>query len=59
VLVYAIVFGAGIRYLFKLVQKGPRPHEPAPDAEHGERTPMRPLSVGERMDDDEIHDATR
>ncbi|HEY4555603.1 MAG TPA: cytochrome ubiquinol oxidase subunit I, partial [Lysobacter sp.] len=44
--VYAIVFGAGIWYLFKLVRKGPQPHEPAPDAEGGKKRPMRPLSVG-------------
>jgi cytochrome d ubiquinol oxidase subunit I len=57
VLVYAIVFGAGTWYLFKLVQKGPQPHEHAPEREGGERTPMRPLSVGERVDDDEIREA--
>lgn len=56
-IVYAIVFGAGTWYLFKLVQKGPQVHEPAPDAQGGERTPMRPLSVGERVDDDEIRPA--
>jgi cytochrome d ubiquinol oxidase subunit I len=44
--VYATVFGAGIWYLFKLVRTGPQPHEPAPDGEHGEKTPARPLSVG-------------
>ena len=46
-LVYAIVFGAGTWYLWRLVAKGPQPHEPAPDTEHGEKTPARPLSVGE------------
>ena len=43
---YAIVFGAGGWYLLKLVRRGPLPQEPAPDTHEGERTPMRPLSVG-------------
>ncbi|MDQ3618423.1 MAG: cytochrome ubiquinol oxidase subunit I [Pseudomonadota bacterium] len=45
---YAIVFGAGTWYLFKLVRKGPLPHESAPDSDEGEKTPMRPLSVGNK-----------
>jgi cytochrome d ubiquinol oxidase subunit I len=48
---YAIVFGAGIWYLRKLLHKGPVPHEPALVAE-GDKTPMRPLSVpDEPMED--------
>ncbi|MBX9400723.1 cytochrome ubiquinol oxidase subunit I [Lysobacter sp. BMK333-48F3] len=43
--VYLVVFGAGIRYLFRLVAKGPHPHEPPPRTVQGERTPARPLSV--------------
>ena len=46
--VYAVVFGAGIWYLLKLVRKGPQPHEPAPDTDDGEKTPARPLSVGNK-----------
>nr|WP_156641200.1 cytochrome ubiquinol oxidase subunit I [Lysobacter gilvus] len=46
--VYAIVFGAGIWYLFRLVQAGPSKHEPAPDTEEGDKTPARPLSVGNK-----------
>ena len=46
--VYAIVFGAGIWYLLKLVRKGPQPHEPAPETDAGEKTPARPLSVGNK-----------
>ena len=45
--VYVTVFGAGIWYLFKLVRKGPQPHAAAPERDHGEKTPARPLSVGE------------
>lgn len=45
VVVYAIVFGAGIYYLRQLARKGPVPHEPAPTTEGGEKTPMRPLSM--------------
>ncbi len=51
-LVYAIVFGAGIWYLRKLIRTGPQPHEPAPDTEAGGKTPARPLSVGNRDLDD-------
>ncbi len=51
-IVYAIVFGAGIWYLFKLVRKGPQPHEPAPDTDEGEKTPARPLSVGNKPIED-------
>jgi cytochrome d ubiquinol oxidase subunit I len=46
--VYAIVFGAGIWYLTRLVIKGPAPFEPAPDTEAGDKTPARPLSVGNK-----------
>ena len=47
---YAVIFGAGIWYLLGLVRKGPQPFEDAPDTEGGDRTPARPLSVGD--DDD-------
>ena len=43
---HAIVFGAGIWYLVKLARKGVLPHAPAPDTDEGEKTPARPLSVG-------------
>ncbi|WP_238978915.1 cytochrome ubiquinol oxidase subunit I [Novilysobacter arseniciresistens] len=48
---YAIIFGAGIGYLLALIRRGPLPHEPAPEHDDGERTPARPLSVGNRQDD--------
>jgi cytochrome d ubiquinol oxidase subunit I len=47
-LVYAIVFGAGSWYLFRLARTGPAKHEPAPDTDAGEKTPARPLSVGNK-----------
>ena len=47
---YAVIFGAGIRYLLGLVRKGPLPYEESPDTEGGDRTPARPLSVGDRDD---------
>ena len=50
--VYATVFGAGIWYLLKLIRKGPQPHEPMPESDAGERTPARPLSVGNRTPED-------
>ena len=46
--VYAIVFGAGIWYLWRLVRTGPAKHEPAPDTEAGDKTPAHPLSVGNK-----------
>lgn len=46
-LVYATVFGAGIAYLVAMIRKGPQPHEPAPDSDHGENTPARPLSAAD------------
>ena len=49
--VYATVFGAGIWYLLKLVRQGPQPHEPAPDSDRGEKTPARPLSLGNHVPD--------
>ncbi|GAA4855740.1 cytochrome ubiquinol oxidase subunit I [Luteimonas vadosa] len=45
-LAYAVIFGAGIWYLLAILRRGPLPHEPAPDSDGGEKTPMRPLSVG-------------
>ena len=56
-IVYAIVFGAGIWYIVKLVKHGPVPHDPGPQAEDGERRPKRPLSVGDDFDDEEIREA--
>jgi cytochrome bd ubiquinol oxidase subunit I len=55
--VYAIVFGAGIWYITRQVKKGPLPHDPGPDAEHGERRPKRPLSTVDDFDDEEIREA--
>ncbi|MDQ3269936.1 MAG: cytochrome ubiquinol oxidase subunit I [Pseudomonadota bacterium] len=52
---YAIVFGAGFWYLLKLVRRGPLPHAPAPDTHDGEKTPRRPLSVGNRPIEDDAH----
>jgi cytochrome d ubiquinol oxidase subunit I len=46
--VYAIVFGSGIWYLARLVRVGPGKHDPAPDTEAGDKTPARPLSVGNK-----------
>ncbi|TWI01624.1 cytochrome d ubiquinol oxidase subunit I [Luteimonas cucumeris] len=44
---YAIVFGAGIWYLFKLFRQGPQPHEPPQHTDGGEKTPARPLSAAD------------
>ncbi|TBR13570.1 MAG: cytochrome ubiquinol oxidase subunit I [Lysobacter sp.] len=55
-LVYAIVFGSGLWYIRKLVRRGPLPHDPGPDAEHGERRPKRPLSVGTPFEGTDIRE---
>jgi cytochrome d ubiquinol oxidase subunit I len=55
--VYFTVFGAGIWYLLKLIRKGPQPHEPVPQSDAGERTPARPLSVGNKTPDDATPEA--
>lgn len=47
---YAVIFGAGIRYLLGLVRKGPQPFEEPPRTEGGDRTPARPLSVSDGGD---------
>ncbi|MCE3251991.1 MAG: cytochrome ubiquinol oxidase subunit [Cellvibrio sp.] len=56
VLVYTAIFGTGIAYLFRLIQKGPQPFE-GRKVEHGgvgqERTPMRPLSMAQKTDRDD------
>jgi cytochrome d ubiquinol oxidase subunit I len=52
VVVYAVVFGAGVWYLTRLVKKGPLPHEPPQHTEGGEKTPARPLSAaGENLEE--------
>ena len=43
-LAYAVIFGAGIWYLRKLMLVGPVP-QPPKDTRRGEKTPARPLSV--------------
>lgn len=47
---YAIIFGAGIWYLQRMVQRGPLPAEPRPETHDGEKTAARPLSVGDAGD---------
>ena len=54
---YAVIFGAGIWYIRKLVRKGPLPHDPGPEAEEGERRPKRPLSVGTPFEGEDIREA--
>lgn len=53
-LAYAIVFGAGGGYIYKLLRRGPMPFEPAPETEDGERTPMRPLSAADGADEGDV-----
>lgn len=53
--VYAVIFGAGIWYLLRLLRKGPQPHEPAPQQTGSgvTKTPARPLSAADAEDIDE------
>ena len=58
IVVYFAVFGTGIAYLFRLIQKGPlitegRRQEPGGPGE--ERTPARPLSAASKADRDDAH----
>lgn len=53
IVVYTAIFGTGIAYLFRLIQKGPQPFE-GREVEKGgvgqERTPMRPISAAQKED---------
>ena len=54
--VYAIIFGAGIWYLWRLLKKGPQVGESPPEmgpAGSGAKTPARPLSAADEADIDE------
>ncbi|KAB7763754.1 cytochrome ubiquinol oxidase subunit I [Xanthomonas maliensis] len=44
---YAFVFGWGIWYLVKIGKHGPIAHDDAPQLDHGEHTPARPLSAAD------------
>lgn len=53
ILVYIAIFGTGIAYVCRLIQKGPQPFEGRKVEEGGagqEKTPMRPLSAAEKAD---------
>jgi cytochrome d ubiquinol oxidase subunit I len=60
VLVYTAIFGTGIAYLFRLIQKGPQPFEGRKAEDGGvgqERTPMRPISAAQKSDRDDANDS--
>ena len=50
VLVYCAVFGMGIRYIYRLIDRGPKPDVLAPQP-LPEGLPNRPLSLGQRAAD--------
>ncbi|WP_133478448.1 cytochrome ubiquinol oxidase subunit I [Cognatilysobacter segetis] len=54
---YAVIFGAGIWYIRKLVRQGPLPHDPGPESDEGERRPKRPLSVDSPFEGEAIREA--
>lgn len=55
---YAIIFGAGIWYLLKMIRRGPLPQEPSPEHESGGKTAARPLSVGDRDGGDAVEEVS-
>ena len=58
IVVYFAVFGTGIAYLFRLIQKGPLMSEGQQQKAGGpgeERTPARPLSAASKSDRDDAH----
>lgn len=54
-LAYAIVFGAGGWYIYKMLRTGPLPHEEPPETEGGEHTPARPISAADKLLDEGVH----
>ena len=54
VLVYAVVFYAGIYYLTRVVRNGMLPNEERETAGDNFRRPMRPLSATETPFDDDV-----
>ena len=59
VVVYVVVFGAGVGYVLRLIGHGPMPHEgehPLPGGPGQPRTPARPLSAA---DDETIFTSAR
>ncbi len=44
VVVYGLIFGAGIYYILKLIRKGPEPTAPQAEEPIGYKSPARPLS---------------
>ncbi|WP_029952604.1 cytochrome ubiquinol oxidase subunit I, partial [Acinetobacter soli] len=61
VLVYFVVFGIGIYYMLKLINKGPQFIHSTPQEAGGVgrfKTPMRPLSAADEELDDEDKGAT-
>lgn len=53
IVVYFVVFGAGIAYILQLIRKGPEPHEmpPSSSALGEERRPARPMSAADDESD--------
>jgi cytochrome d ubiquinol oxidase subunit I len=56
---YAVIFGAGAWYILKLIRRGPLPQEPSPEHGGGDKTPARPLSVGDDEAPGGHHDAVK
>jgi cytochrome d ubiquinol oxidase subunit I len=55
VVVYFLVFGAGIVYMLKLIAKGPQPYEPKPTPS-GASSPGEPIATARRPLSAAIHD---
>jgi cytochrome d ubiquinol oxidase subunit I len=49
VIVYGMIFPAGVYYMIRLIQRGPEPLEGKPPGRPDVQTPSRPLSAGDPL----------
>lgn len=54
VVVYFILFGAGIMYILRLIRTGPQSHQPQEGGPGEQRTPARPISAADESKSDHM-----
>lgn len=54
VVVYFILFGAGIMYILRLIRTGPQSHQPQEGGPGEQRTPARPISAADESISDHM-----
>lgn len=54
IVVYFILFGAGIGYILRLIRSGPQRHEPQEGGPGEQRTPARPISASDERNVNDI-----